>query len=396
MGRLLSWRRGCDAGGAVDGVLGRFRDRLQEIEREQAEAPALVQEVLRCPAERRAALLQSGAHFRTWSLCDGLVRASHQECFRDPAAAEELARLALEQAGRLDPGQCSAALIADLQARCWAAVGNARRIAADLRGADQAFAAARELLCAGSRDRLERAHLLSLEASLRRAQRRFADADSLLRRAIAIYRHAGERHLLGESILKRAFVLKERGEPEPAIALLQEADGLIDRRQDPRLELCARHNLADWLTEAGRFLEAQGVLARSRQLYGRFPDRPTQLRRLWVEGKVAAGLGRWEEAADRFAEVRDGFAAERLPYDAALAALDLGVAWARLGRTAEVRALAAEVLPVFRSRELKRETLAALLVLERAAAAEGASLALLEEAAARLRRQTGAAASAIP
>ncbi len=386
-GRLLPWRRSCDSGRAVDGVLRRFHGRLQAIECEQAEAPALLAELLGCPAERRAALLLAAPRFHSLSFCHRLARESHEECFRDPRQAAELARLGLGLAGRLDPAVHGPRLLADLRVRCWAALANARRVAADLRGADQAFAAARALFPAGTRDRLERARLLALEASLRRAQRRLAEADSLLRRAVAIYRQAGERHLLGEAILARALVCKEAGEPEAAIALLREADRLIDPQRNPRLELCLRHNLADWLTDAGRFLEARAVIARSRGLYQRFPDPPSQLRRLWVEGKVAAGLGRWDDAADLFVRVRDGFAAEQLAYDAALAGLDLAVAWSRLGRTAEVRALAAEILPLFRSRELQRETLAALLVFERATAAETASLALLEEATARLRSQ---------
>jgi tetratricopeptide (TPR) repeat protein len=387
--RVLSWRRRSESGCPVDSVLRRFRGRLHAIEREQAEAPVRLAELLRCPAGRRAALLRAAPRFHTLSLCHRLAAASHEECFRDPRAAEEVAGLGLELASLLDPLVYGARLLADARLRCWAAVGNARRIAADLRGADRAFAAARELLQAGTRDRLERARLFALEASLRRAERRLDEADALLRRAIAIYRQAGERHLQGEAILAQALVRRETGEPEPAIALLQQADRLIDPRRNPRLELCLRHNLAHWLTEAGRYLEARAVIARSRDLYERFPDRPSQLRRLWVEGKVAAGLGLWDEAAGLFERVRDGFAAEPLPYDAALAGLDLAVAWSRLGRTAEVRALAAEVLPLFRARELQRETLAALLVLEHAAAAEGASLTLLEEATARLRAQAG-------
>jgi tetratricopeptide (TPR) repeat protein len=387
--RVLPWRpvgAAGDGSRAVDGVLQRLWPRLCAAEREQAEAPARLTELLERPvAERLAALAEP--RFHSLSLCDRLVAASHEEGFRAPREAEALARLALALAGRLDPERCGEGLLADVRARAWGALGNALRIAGDLRGAQAAFGTAGELWRAGTRDRLDRARLLALQASLRRAQRRLGEADGLLRRAIAIYLRANEGHLAGEAILARAVVAKEAGEPERAIALLREADRRVERGRSLRLELCVRHNLADWLAEAGRFLEARAVLVRSRELYEHHRDRPSRLRRLWVEGKIAAGLGRLEEAAGLLGQVRDGFAAEDLGYDAALAVLDLALVAARRGRAAEARDLAAEALPAFRAREVGREVLAALVVGEQAAAAEGAaSQALLEQMAGALRR----------
>jgi tetratricopeptide (TPR) repeat protein len=382
-GRLLSFR---PADGAIDGVLRRLRPHLCAAERERAESPARLSELLRlAPGERAAALAEP--RFQTLSLCDRLAAASHEAGFGDAREAESLARLAIDLAARLDAGRCGARLLADARSGAWAALGNALRIAGDLHGADDAFGTAGSCWRAGTRDRLARARLLALEASLRRAQRRLAEADGLLRRAIAIYLNAGEDHRAGEAILAQAMVAREAGEPVRAIALLREADERIEHGRSRRLDLCVRHNLADWLAEAERFQEARAVLTRSRELYDRHRDRPTRLRRLWVEGKIAAGLGQLEEAAGLLAEVRAGFAAEGLGYVAALAALDLAMIAARRGRAAEARALAAEALPAFRAREVGREVLAALAVGAQAAAAEGAAeRALLDQMADALRR----------
>jgi tetratricopeptide (TPR) repeat protein len=393
LARVLTWRCAAPEGdpehqyaAAIDGVLARCHPRLAAIAREQAAAPDLVASLLRHPPERRRVLVANRGCFVNLSVADQLVKASREQGYADPRAGEELAELALDIVERLDPAALGSLLLADARARCFVAMANARRIASDLRGADEAFARAEELLRAGSRDRLERARLLTYKAGLRRAQRRFGEAASLLDRAVAIYRRAGETHLAGEAILARAVAEKEAGFPERAIELLREANRLINPAVDPRLTLCVCHNLIDWLTEAGRCLEAQGLMARSAEIYRRFGDAPTRLRKLWVQGKIARGLGRLAEAAELFGRVREGFIELEIGYDAALAALDLAGVEARLGRTDEVKRLAGEMLPIFRSRDIHREAIAALIVFQRAAAAEQATQALVEELSAYLRR----------
>jgi tetratricopeptide (TPR) repeat protein len=375
-----------DYGAVIDGVLERCHPRLESIVREQSEAPARVEELLRHPPERRWMLVENHRRFVTLSIAERLLRASRGQAYTDPAAGEELAALALGVADRLDPALFGERLLADTRARCFLATAHARRIAADLRGADEAFALAEEQLRLGTRDALERARLFYDKAALRRAQRRLGEAAGLLDRAIAIYRSAGETHSAGEAILARGVAEKEAGFPERAIDLLREASRLIDPALDPRLTLCVRHNLIDWLTDAGRALEAQGLMARSGEIYRRFEDLPTRLRRLWVLGKIARGLGQLEEAARLFGRVREGWIELGIGYDAALAALDLAGVSAQLGRTAEVRRLAEEMLPIFRSRDVHREAVAALIVFQRAASGEHATQGLVEELSIYLRK----------
>ena len=67
--------------------------------------------------------------------------------------------------------------------------------------------------------------------------------------------------------------------------------------------------------------------------------------------------------------------------DAALASLDLANVLAQQGRHAEVRALAAEMIAIFRSRQIAAETLAAMVLFERAAESEQVTAALLKQVA---------------
>jgi tetratricopeptide (TPR) repeat protein len=396
LGRVLAWPGAAreldsdlDYSAAIDCVLARTHGRLAVILREQAEAPALVAEILCQPPARRPVLVRNRERLRSLPVADHLLRVSRERAYGDPEAGEELAGLALEVVGLLVPAEVGPSLLADTRARCYLAIGNARRIASDLRGADEALALAERHLREGSRDRLERARLYQYRASLRSAQRRLGEAAGLLDRAIVIYRRAGETHLAGEAILSRAFVEKELGTPERAIELLREARRLIDPSLEPRLLLCVQHNLIDWLTDAGRVLEAQGLMAKSGDIYRRFDDPPLRLKRLWVQGKIARGLGQLKDAARLLGRVREGWIELGIGYEAALAALDLAGVSAQLGRTAEVKRLAAEMLPIFRSRDVQREAIAALIVFQGAAADEHASLALVEELSIYLRKAAG-------
>ncbi len=121
-------------------------------------------------------------------------------------------------------------------------------------------------------------------------------------------------------------------------------------------------------------------------IYRRFPDPSTQNRRKWVQGKIARGLGQPAEAEALLLAARDGFLAAEVPYDTALVSLDLASLYAEQGRTVELKSVAEEIFPVFASRGIHREALAALLFLRQAIAAERASLELVTRIACYLKR----------
>jgi tetratricopeptide (TPR) repeat protein len=355
------------------------------LQRERDEAPGLFVELTDRPVEQREILLQD-ARFRTWGLTELLVERSLEVSLKDPGYSEELGLLALRAADGLDAGLYGAARIEDLRARAWVHVANACRIKSALQGAEEAFRHAWEYLEKGTGDFLEKAILLDLNASLKRDQRLFDDSFRLLKRAISIFLHLGEQHRAGRSLVKMATVYHHSGRPEEAIPLLQQALGLIDPEQEPRLLLCARHNLADYLAGTGRFQEAQRAYNETRHLYRNFPDAWTQNRRHWVKGKILRGLGQTTRAETLFFAARDGFVAEGISYDMALVSLEIASLYAEQGRTEDLKRLAAEMLPVFTSRNIHREALAALAFFRQAVEAERASAALVAKVGEFLRK----------
>jgi tetratricopeptide (TPR) repeat protein len=200
-GGVLSWRPSVKAvGRAIDGVLSSFRSRIQAAARERAEAPFLLAALLAQRPERREILARNSRRFRSLALCGLLVDRGHEASVDAPGEAETLATLALALVDALDAGWYTAKVLADTRGRCWMVVGNARRVATDLAGAEEAFRQAAAALRQGTGDPTEKAQLLVYRAFLRQAQQRPDEAAVLFRRTVAIFLSAGDSLRAAESV----------------------------------------------------------------------------------------------------------------------------------------------------------------------------------------------------
>jgi tetratricopeptide (TPR) repeat protein len=357
------------------------------VQWDRTHARELFEELLRHPPARQHLLVSNSVRFRSWALCEMLLEESHAAGFEEPARSTELARLAVAVAEALPDEQSGESEVRNgLRARAWAQLGNAHRIGSDHLEADRAFAQV-ALGCAHGRiGLLDLARVLDLEASLRRDQRRFAEAARLLDRVILIYQRLGQRNLLGRVLKQKSMVCGEAGDPEAEMALLRRALDLLDPKEEPRTFLAARHNLITALNQSGRSREAFSLLFHTRPLYLQLGGRMNLLRMRWLEGLVAQGLERREQAEVAYREVRQAFIELGLDYDAALASLDLASLLVLQGRTADLRRLAEEMLAVFTSREIHREALAALLFFCHAVRTEEVREELVREVASFLKR----------
>jgi hypothetical protein len=104
-----------------------------------------------------------------------------------------------------------------------------------------------------------------------------------------------------------------------------------------------------------------------------------RLRWRWLEAEMAANDDHLPEAESLLLSVRQEWIDRGIGYDAALVSLDLAQLYARQGRTAEMKELASQMLPIFQAQDVHREALAALLLFREAAQAERAGLELLEQ-----------------
>ena len=356
------------------------------LAQERADAPELVVELIRRPSGERVDLLRNDSRFRPWAVVELLTERSLATATRDSAGAEELGALALLLTTRLDATFYGPERIEDLRAGAWGHVANARRVRSDLHGAEEAFTSAWDHLRQGTRDPFPKAVLLDLEGSLRRDQRRLSDASVLFEKAEDLFRQSGDLHRAGRSLVNLSTVHCVEDEIDQAVVALTQAVPLIDTELEPLLRLCAQHNLAFYLAGIGRIPEAKHAYQETRALYREFAEPWVQNRRKWVRARILRVLGKPDLAESLFLAARDGFLAEGIPYDTALLSLELATLYAERGRTADLKRLASEMLPIFTSLQVHREALAALTFLKQAIEAEQAGLDLIEAVADYLRR----------
>jgi tetratricopeptide (TPR) repeat protein len=276
--------------------------------------------------------------------------------------------------------------LAELQARAWAELGNAHRVADDFPAAEVALARALELHNLGTGDPLLLARLMDLTASLYTDQRRFAEAHRLLDCVYAIYSRMDDRQSAARALISKGISTGYAFESEEAIRLLAQGIQQVDAVRDPKLMLAAVHGLLWCLLDAGRVAEVDRLLVQVRDLYAVHGEHFDEVRAQWLEGRVAAGQGREEEAEQVLLHVRDAFMQDKQPYDAALASLDLATVWLQQGRTTEIRLLVDEMVEIFRARNVRREALGALLMLHEAVQKDQATAALLQRVAVEFRR----------
>lgn len=126
------------------------------------------------------------------------------------------------------------------------------------------------------------------------------------------------------------------------------------------------------------------MLEEDADLAQRFPEPWLQLRITGLRGKIAAAQGDFSTAEAAFLAMREGFLQEESGYDAAIVSMDLALLYLRQGRTAELKALAKEMLPIFRSQDIHREAVAALVLFQEALLEEQVTAAFVRELAAYL------------
>ncbi|HKH46378.1 MAG TPA: hypothetical protein VKM72_17090 [Thermoanaerobaculia bacterium] len=366
-----------------------FRDlqsRLDEITEawlEHREAPYLWRRLERHTAKARLAMVRKSRDFWSPGLCALVCEKSVAAAVHDGREAEELARLAVELARRV-PG--SEAHRARLEGLSQASVGNALRVRSQLPLADAAFVRSAELWSQGAgtfHELLDPSRPLDLEASLRLSQRNLPEAFEILERALPLARSSRAR---GRILLLRAKVLEEKGDHVEALACLDQAEPHIVEAGEPFYLFTLELNRLVNLAALGRVGEVASGLEEVNALAKRLKSAPRLARCRWVEGRVAAALGQTEEAIAAFREVLGVFAACESPYDCALVHLELAMLLLEERRTGEVRALVAQMEPIFVAQGVHREALAALRLFVDAARQEQASVELVQSVLDFLRR----------
>lgn len=333
-------------------------------------------------AERTRKVEAARSRFRSPALVRLLLEESRQRIPARPGEAFELAELGW----RILNWNPRMPAFYDLYVLLMAQMANASRAGGDLRKADELFSLVRWVIAEhGVTDPEVVARVDDLMGSLRKDQRRFPEAERLLKRAAIQFGLIEAPDDAARVLLILGDTYCAAGSLEDAIETTRSALALLGPASDPRLHLCGHYNLALQLKEAGRFEEAADLLEADEPLYRQFPEPWTQLRLLWLRGDIAVGRGDLAAAERAYLETRKGFIAQGIGYDAAVVSFDLAILYLRQGRRADVRRLAEEMIPLFKSQDVHREALAALTLFLEAAREDQLTVEMVLELSAALR-----------
>jgi transcriptional regulator with XRE-family HTH domain len=341
---------------------------------ERAKAALLWEALEKYEPGQRIVLVEENPKFRSWAFSELVAAKSIEMAPSSPAQALELAGLALRIA-ELCP--CGELLRQRTEGYAWFHVANSRRVVNDLRGSDLALATAAKLWEAGAPGDpgyFNEAIVLGLEATIRKSQRRFPQALRRIGEALA----ADPGDLRGRLLLLKAQILGALGEIEASADVLRESIPHIDESREPRTALGVRFQFLVCLCLQGRAEEAVPGLAAVRGLVEKLDQAMDAVRLEWLEGKIAAGTGRAEEAEEAFEQVRRKFASHEPPlaFNHSLVSMDLALLLLEQDRTSEARILAGQMRWIFSSQDVHREALAALRVFCEAAKRETATVEL--------------------
>jgi tetratricopeptide (TPR) repeat protein len=280
--------------------------------------------------------------------------------FDDPEGMVAFAKVGCVLAEALDEASYGGPVVADVCARAWAELGNAYRVADDLDRAGAAFGRARDFATRGTGSPSLIAEIFYLVASYLADRRRFGEAVEFLELLEELHLRRGELGARARVLIKLANIRSQANEPENAILVYLRALSLLDPGSEDRL--AAVHGLAVNLVEAGHYGSAQHLLTSNRRLY-RKAGKLNQLRLIWLEGKLAFGVGELGKAEGKFNTARLAFLRVNQTFDSALVSLDLALLYIRQERRQELVWLVDQMLGTFRTLGIAREAIASLLLL---------------------------------
>ncbi|HSN87742.1 MAG TPA: hypothetical protein VL025_13355, partial [Thermoanaerobaculia bacterium] len=346
---------------------------------------------------------------RRWAAGVHLCRLTRELVRGDPAQAAAWAARVGQTAGTLAAvsgpvGGFESRMADFLGTFASAHVGNALRVQGHLLVAERFFLPWEEDDHLGLR-----AEYLALKATLRRVQRRPAEAIALFEEADRIASRGdfpGAAELTARIRIAHAHALEMMGELEEAAALLRTV--LTPRTPlsthlptmppgglPPRLRFITLQNLAGHLSRAGHLDEAASWLTEADELGATLALPEIDLLRVqWVRSRIEVRKS-WHAGVDTLGAVRERLLELGLVYDAALASLEIAE-WhaeqikgdeADPEHVAAIRELATESAAFFAGQDVGPEAIAALALFQHVSSVSIPTASILRKIG-RLLRQT--------
>ncbi|HXU32383.1 MAG TPA: helix-turn-helix domain-containing protein [Thermoanaerobaculia bacterium] len=325
----------------------------------------------RLPAEDRLVLVTSVEDFQTWALCERLCEESYRIVSRDAEDSRRLAQLALSAAERA-PGD--PAWRGCLEGYALSFVGNAWRVLGDFPRANRTLRQSAARIAEATVEAmlpLDATRPLLLHAVLFKYQEEFDESLRVTERALTLRPGALQTARL---LINKASVLEKKQALEEALTTLDIALPSAREAGDARLLWAIEFNRTSYLCRLERFDEAIGRIDRLRAAAFEAGRTLDLLRLSWLDARIAEGSHRSREAAHILDSVWKAFAEQKMPFDAAIAALELAALELERGNTREVKSLASAAAPVFAALTLPEKLLASTTLFWQGARKEAAAV----------------------
>lgn len=327
-------------------------------------AGALLIELDRHPPLRQETLVRNHHRFASPLLLDLLIQRSWAHRSRDVDGALQDARLAAVLAAREDFPAASSSERAEQRAAAWTHYGNALRIKGEIVAADRAMQqAATDLRLAGSASYQTRGFFLEVLGVLRRCQRDFESADTILGSAVLLYQRAADRSRAARALVSQTIAACYAGDPNRGLELLRYAGAMVDGERDHELAFYMAQAGIRCFLDAGKPRQALALYSMGRPLYALQDDPLVRLKIGWLEGQIMLALGELQPAILQLERTREAYLDLSMDLSSAVVSLELAEAYTRAGRLGPARSVVLETVPTFERLGVTRELLASLIVL---------------------------------
>jgi tetratricopeptide (TPR) repeat protein len=380
---------GGQGGSAYDAAIERARRSAKAFERKHRREKARTEKIAaaRLPSANSAVSRQLSRKGKAdVKQLETLLANSWSLRYENPSEMVSYAILAVKCSEELDVRTYGRERVFDLRGRALAELGNAYRVLEQLDIAEEKLEQAGRILGLGTQDKVLEMRLVELEASLAADRRLFSTAAAYLIAVSEFHEARGDRHLAGRAMIQRGLYVGYDGRPEQALRLLEEGLSRVDREQEPELVYAAVHNQFHFIIDCGRFDEARRFRFLNAEILSRDNGRVNRTRLRELGGRIEAGLGKPDRAEVIFRETKREFEELERPYLASIVALDLTATLLAQDRSEEAAKVVMQAHQVFKALRIKREALAAVLVLYYVIQKGEGTAKMAEEVAAFFRR----------
>lgn len=312
-------------------------------DRERHTTGHLLEELLACPKEGRAAKLFE-ERFRSSAFLDHLLEECQAAIPFNPTRSDDLLSAATIL-GRHFEQEGATHLDFELERKCrtyWLG-GTIRRLLGDVRGAESYFDQLAYMDLGGT----SRGFYCRGLGLLRWDEGRFEEAMALLQHAARRFRSQKSLHDSSACLALAGLVGLEQLAFWDSADLLERA--LAGLKPDRSAWLACKATLSLALCHIRRECRLPALAARKDawRLYSRIPREAPRVELHWLEGQVAAGLGDLDDAEALLSSARQELVTDRRLAETTLATIDLVELLAARQRQTQIGALVEEMAHVF-------------------------------------------------